>query len=121
MKKVFLVTCVTLGFLSGCATAPENISASYVSPAQYSNYDCDQIQQELQRVESRVREVSRQQSKKAKDDQLTMGVGLVLFWPALFFLSNNDQKAELSSLKGTYEGLAQAATLKKCATSNSIR
>ena len=121
MKKLFVAASVTLGLLSGCATAPENIGARYVSPAQYSNYDCDQIQQELQRVEGRVSQVSGQQQKKASSDQIAMGVGIVLFWPALFFLAGNDQKEELSSLKGTYDALAQAAIQKKCTINNSIR
>jgi len=121
MKKLIVVGSVTLGLLSGCATAPENIGARYVSPAQYSSYDCDQIQQELQRVEGRVSQVSGQQQKKASSDQIAMGVGIVLFWPALFFLAGNDQKEELSSLKGTYDALAQAAIQKKCTINNSIR
>ncbi|MEA3643102.1 MAG: hypothetical protein VBE63_24640 [Lamprobacter sp.] len=44
-----------------------------------------------------------------------MGVGLVLFWPALFFLAGDDQKEELSRLKGEYEALQQAAIRQDCA------
>lgn len=38
-----------------------------------------------------------------------MGVGLVLFWPALFFLAGDDQKEELARLKGEYEALEKAS------------
>lgn len=43
-----------------------------------------------------------------------MGVGLVLFWPALFFLAEGDKKEELANLKGQYDALDQAAIQKRC-------
>jgi len=43
-----------------------------------------------------------------------MGVGLVLFWPALFFLAGEDKKEELARLKGDYEALQQAAIRQDC-------
>ena len=72
---------------------------------QYSNYDCDQIRGEIVRVGARVNQVAGVQDKRAKNDQIAMGVGLVLFWPALFFLASGDKKEELSRLKGEYDAL----------------
>lgn len=44
------------------------------------------------------------QKQQATNDAVAMGVGLVLFWPALFCLAGgNDRKEELSRLKGEYE------------------
>jgi hypothetical protein len=44
-----------------------------------------------------------------------MGVGLVIFWPALFFLaSDNDKREELSRLRGEYDALQQSGTMKNC-------
>lgn len=43
-----------------------------------------------------------------------MGVGLVLFWPALFFLAGDDRSDELGRLKGEYEALETSAIQKKC-------
>lgn len=54
------------------------------------------------------------QDKTASDDSVAMGVGLVLFWPALFFISGSDQKAQLSQLKGEYDALEQMAIQKNC-------
>lgn len=54
------------------------------------------------------------QKKQADTDAVAMGVGLVLFWPALFFLAGDDQKEELARLKGEYEALQQAAIQKDC-------
>ena len=43
-----------------------------------------------------------------------MGVGLFLFWPALFFLAGEDKEDELAQLKGEMEALEEAAIDKKC-------
>lgn len=101
--------------LTACATSPDKISASYVSPLQYQSYDCGQIQGELVRISQRVDEVTGQQRKQASNDALAMGVGLVLFWPALFFLAGgNDKKEELGRLKGEYDALQAASVQKQC-------
>ena len=113
MKRLVALLCA--GSLSACATAPDRISGSYVSPIQYSSYDCDQIREELVRISARVSEVSGAQKKQADSDAIAMGVGLVVFWPALFFLAGgNDRKEELARLKGEYEALESSAIQKKC-------
>lgn len=44
-----------------------------------------------------------------------MGVGLVVFWPALFFLGGTiRQEAEYARLKGEYDAVQQAAIEQKC-------
>mgnify|MGYP001232624020 CR=1 FL=1 len=52
----------------------------------------------------------------AKKDNAQMGVGLVLFWPALIFLEGGDgpEAAEYAQLKGNYEALQDNAILRKC-------
>lgn len=112
--KAIVAACAALS-LAACATSPDKISASYVSPLQYQGYDCGQIRTELVRIGQRVDEVTGQQRKQANNDAIAMGVGLVLFWPALFFLAGgNDKKEELGRLKGEYDALQQAATAKRC-------
>jgi len=100
--------------LGGCSSTPDKISAQYVSPLQYNSYDCDQVGMELRRVSRRLVEVSGVQQKEADNDAVAMGVGLVLFWPALFFLAGDDHAAELGRLKGEYEALEVAAIHNKC-------
>ena len=107
--------------LSACASAPDHIAPSYVSPLEYSNLDCDQLRAELIRVSDHVREVAGVQAKDHTRDQIAMGVGLVVFWPALFFLSGGGHKDELARLKGEYDALDQAAIEKKCAVADEIR
>jgi hypothetical protein len=111
-KNICIATSCIL--LASCATKPSNISAAYVSPLTYSAYDCDQIKMEILRVNSKVSEISGVQQSEASKDAVAMGVGLVVFWPALFFLMGDDKKHELSSLKGHYEALETSAIEKKC-------
>lgn len=105
---------VIVGILAGCATSPDKIQPTYISPLQYSHLDCDQIRQEIVRVNARISEVAGVQQKHANNDAVAMGVGLVIFWPALFFLAGGDRKEELARLKGEYEALQTVAIEKKC-------
>ncbi len=115
-RAISLVLIVAHLFLiSGCATLPKNITASYVSPMQYNSFDCEQIQAEMLRVGNKVREVAGVQQGKATSDAWALGIGLILFWPALFFMMGGDKKEELARLKGEYEALEQCAIQKKCA------
>jgi len=109
-----LSTIIIVSHLSGCASQPDKISAAYVSPLQYTSYSCQQTKAELLRVNRKVVEVSGVQEDEANKDAVAMGVGLVLFWPALFFLMGDDKKDELARLKGEYEALETAAIQKEC-------
>lgn len=65
-------------------------------------------------VSGQVRDMAGAQDKKAKSDQVAMGVGLLLFWPAIFFLAGSDHKNELAHLKGEYDALNTVGIQKKC-------
>ncbi|WP_146184209.1 MULTISPECIES: hypothetical protein [unclassified Caulobacter] len=119
MKRI-LVALICASLVSACATAPDKISSSYISPLQYGGYDCGQIREEMMRVSAKVREVAGAQKKQSNSDAWALGVGLVLFWPALFFMVGGDQKEELSRLKGEYDALQQAAIQKKCPVAQEI-
>jgi hypothetical protein len=112
-KMITAVACASL--LSACASSPDKISASYVSPIQYSNYDCDQLRQELARINGRVGQLTGRLDEAASNDKAILIAGGLLFWPALFELGGTkQQEAELSRLKGEYDALQQANTSKKC-------
>lgn len=115
MKKLVLATCMIsqLGLVA-CASKSDNISATYVSPLQYQGYNCNQIRTEMSRISRRVNEVAGVQDSQASKDSVALGVGMVLFWPALFFMIGKDKEEELSRLKGEYEALEQAAIQKDC-------
>jgi hypothetical protein len=113
---------VALCFSAACATSSKNISASYVSPLQYNTYSCDQLRLEYMRISSRVVEVSGKQDSAAKRDAVGMGVGLVLFWPALLLLAGNKGNPdELARLKGECEAIEICAIEKNCLLAQQIK
>lgn len=102
--------------LGGCATASGDIAASYTSPMQYQSYDCDQLIDESQRIHARSNQLAGRLDQAASNDKALMGVGMVLFWPALFALGGTrQQEAEYARLKGEYDAVQQTMIAKKCA------
>ena len=114
MIKLF--ACAAVGIVvSGCATSPENITAAYVSPMQYSGYSCPQLREEANRVSGRAAQATGAQNSKASGDAVAMGVGLILFWPSLFFIKGDGATAaEVGRLKGEMEAVEQASVKKNC-------
>ena len=53
----------------------------------------------------------------ASNDKALVGVGMLLFWPALFTLGGTkEQEAEYSRLKGEHDAILETINLKKCAS-----
>ena len=114
-SAVFIVAAGAVLSATGCAKRADQISASYVSPIAYQNYTCEQIAQESLRISARAQQVAGTQDKKASRDAVAMGVGIVIFWPALFAINGDDQQtAELARLRGEMEALEQASIQKNC-------
>lgn len=113
--ELITVTVMTAIFLSGCATAGKDVVASYVSPTQFSNFDCDQIRLEMGRLNGRVSQLAGRLDEAASNDKAILVGGGLLFWPALFALGGTkQQETELARLKGEYDALHSAAIEKKC-------
>ncbi len=114
MRSVVLV--FTTMFLLGCASSSKEIRATYVSPMVYDGFSCDQLVAEVQRIQRRVSGAAGDVDDRASGDAVKMGVGLVLFWPTLFFIKGDGPEAqELARLKGEYEALEQTYNRKNCA------
>ena len=115
MKSITAVFLIFTVALSGCATSSKDVSANYVSPVQFQSYDCDQLQSESQRIQARVNQLGGRLDEAASNDKALMGVGMLLFWPALFALGGTkQQEADYSRLKGEYEAIQQSSIAKKC-------
>ena len=114
MKKI--ITGLGMSMLVACASNPNDIDAAYVSPLKYKDYDCDQLAMEMDYVGQRTTKLYQRLKDERTADNWQMGVGLVLFWPALFFLEGGDgpEAAEYAQLKGEYEALRDNAVTKKC-------
>lgn len=101
--------------MAGCATASKEISSTYVSPVQYQPYDCQQLSAESQRIHGRVSQLGARLDEAASNDKAITGVGMILFWPALFALGGTkQQEADYARLMGEYDAVHQAAIAKKC-------
>ncbi len=118
MNKIMFTFAMSL-VLVGCASSPDKIGAAYVSPLQYQDFSCDQITAELSRVSRKANELRGNLKSEADSDTAQMAVGLVLFWPALFFLEGGDdaRATEYARLKGEFEALEVTAIQKKCGLS----
>ncbi|TAE83688.1 MAG: metal ABC transporter ATP-binding protein [Alphaproteobacteria bacterium] len=104
-----------ISFTAGCAKDTSEIGTSYVSPVAYQDYSCTQLSSEITRLTRRVNELSHSINETAQDDAVAMGIGLILFWPALFFLEGDTPEAqEYARLKGEYEAVEQIIVKKNC-------
>ncbi|MDO8863712.1 hypothetical protein Q6D67_18630 [Haliea sp. E1-2-M8] len=119
MKRTFLIGAL-ISVIAGCASNPDKIDAAYVSPTKYKNHDCDQIATEMQHVERRTNDLYQRLKSERKADNWQMGIGLVLFWPSLFFLEGGDgpEAAEYAQLQGDHEALRLNSVEKKCGISS---
>lgn len=115
-----VVMCLAILLSTSCASNPKKIGAAYVSPLKYKDYDCDQIALEMDHISRRTTELYHSLKADNTADKWQMGVGLIVFWPALFLLEGGDgpEAAEYAQLKGEYEALRQVAVEKKCQLSS---
>jgi len=101
--------------LSACAKSPDQISTASVSPTMFSNLNCNQMQHEAHRINTRLTEITGRQQSAATGDAIMMGVGLILFWPSLFFVGHSEDLApEIARLRGEAEALHTAAQARNC-------
>lgn len=119
MKKLVCIAVAVA--LAGCATSSKDIASAYVSPITYANHDCQQLIAETARIQGRVNQIGGRLDEAASNDKAIMGVGMILFWPALFALGGTKaQEAEYANLKGQADAVQQAAIEKKCAMQTTL-
>ena len=115
MKKPIAIALSIALVASGRAAGSRDIASSYTSPIQYQSYDCNQMASEAQRLQTRVSQLGGRLDEAATNDKALVGVGLILFWPALFALGGTkQQEAEYARMKGEHDAIQQSAIAKKC-------
>lgn len=101
--------------LAGCASKAADITPSYVSPMQYQSYTCPQLAAEASRVSAAAAAASGAQDSQATKDAVATTVGVVIFWPSLFFIGGDKQTAaQLAELKGEMDAIQQTSIQKQC-------
>jgi len=116
INKRVIMSFAAVAALSACASSPDKMQSSYVSPMKYSDFTCKQIGMESENTSRRIQVLYNTLKKEADTDKWQMGVGLLVFWPALVFVEGGDgaEAAEYSRLKGEFEALQSAAVNKSC-------
>jgi hypothetical protein len=116
MIKRLIFTSIIGASLSACASQPENIGATNVSQLQYENYTCDMLAQEAANVERQASSLYLVLNDKADRDAAQLGIGLVAFWPVLFFLEGGDgsEAQEFARLKGELDAIEKSAVQQDC-------
>ncbi len=117
MKKKIFITAILIPIflLIGCTKSGDRISATYIDPIQYHNYDCEHLQGALIRVSQKVGELIGQLNKASRNDKWLTAAGVIILGPMLFALGGDDEKeAQLARLKGEYDALQVIAAEKKC-------
>ena len=117
MKNLLPILVITTILVTGCATSPDNLPTTYISPLKYKKYDCEQLTEEIDNVSHRVATLYTSLDNKA-DNDTAQAAGAILLWPTLFFLEGGDgvEATEYSNLKGEYEAIRVAMLRKKCST-----
>jgi hypothetical protein len=101
--------------LTGCASSSGDITPSYVSPVQYSSYNCQQLGLEAQSVSARAAALSGAQDSQRTKDAIATAAAVVIFWPAAFLVGGDKHTAaELGQIKGQMVAIEQASIAKKC-------
>lgn len=114
MKRI-IVTAMSCIALVGCATRATEIAPAYVSTVGYQALTCDQLALEAQSLSARAAEAAGLQNRKANNDAAAMAVGLIVFWPALFFMKGDGaQASEVARMKGEMQAIEQTSIRNNC-------
>jgi hypothetical protein len=114
-KKLTLTVMVTIG-LSACASSQSSESDStYISPNHYQNYNCNQINAEKKRVNSKLEQMA---ELSESDDTTGQVLNTALMAFAISrgygFKSGQDENTAYKRLYNQYEVLEQTAIQKEC-------
>lgn len=115
MKPQQRIASLLVVLLTGCATSSHKVPVQHVSPMQYGNFDCKQLNMESNRIQMRINELRSRIDTRSQNDTAIATAGLLLFWPALFFLGGNaGEEAEYGRLLGEQQALTHTAFEKRC-------
>ena len=114
MKLAITAAIAATAILANCATAPEQVTASYVAPDKHRGKSCEQLNYEANQVHQYLSAATNRQAQAANSDAAMTAVALVLFWPAAFMVKGDNGSPELARLKGEAQSINSAAVAKGC-------
>ncbi|WP_233259153.1 hypothetical protein [Rubrivivax albus] len=114
-RHASLALACAVSLTSGCATRAVDVRPAIVDPAEFQPWSCDRLQAEMDRVQQRAVELSWIVDERAGQHVVALGVGLMVFWPALLAMRPDGAESdELAALKGRFEALHEAARRNAC-------
>jgi hypothetical protein len=113
--RPLLTVAIAAAALGGCATRAVHVYPPPADPAEFAGWTCSRIDDELDAVQQRAADIAYAVDEGAGSNIVALGVGMTVFWPALLASRPNGlEAADLERLKGRYEALLTAATLRSC-------
>jgi hypothetical protein len=109
MKISALIMALTSLLITGCATRPESISASFVSHEKYMGKDCTQLALDMSDARSQLTKFSSMQDTKANVDAATVFFALI---PASKL--SGDHAGDVAKYKGEVEAIETALIKTGC-------
>ena len=113
--RPLLAVVAAAALLGGCASRSVDVRPAAADPAEFVDWTCDRIYDELDTVQQRAADVAYAVDERAGNNILALGVGMTVFWPALLAMRPDGlEAADLARLKGRYEALRTASVYKRC-------
>ncbi len=114
-RRCVLAACLAAVCAGGCVTRSVDVAPAPTNPAEFLAWDCDHVDDELDRVQQHAADVAYAVDERAGTNIVALGVGVSVFWPALIAMRPAGlDAAELARLKGRFEALQAAARSKGC-------
>jgi hypothetical protein len=119
-----LCTALLIVLLTGVACAPHSyeIRSTEVSPEQYKDLSCAELTAEMNLKLEQLNELGHRIDEAAETDETQTAVGVILFWPVLFWLEGSDtpEAQEYAQLRGELLSLEHTAILKDCEEASAL-
>lgn len=113
LNSILLAT-VSLA-IAACASTAYDVPAKTVPMTAYNKYQCTELAIEHKRVSLEADVVAERIDQGLLKERFKMGVGVVLFWPALLLIDDQTENhQQLASLKGERKTLSESLKARDC-------
>lgn len=110
MKFVKFIFICFLVLTSGCAVAPSSIAPMQINENKYSNYECDKLTAEQDKLTTQLTMYSMAQEQTRTSDT----IGVIMLLLPLGSISGGNKAPEISMLKGEINALQKIGRIKDC-------
>lgn len=115
MSRLRLIPVLVCVLLQACITRSVDVRAVAADPSAFAGWSCERIDDELDSVQQAAADVAYSVDARAGDNILAMGLGVMVFWPALLAMRPAGLEAsDLARLKGRFDALLAAGQLQGC-------